>query len=152
MERTNEWLPVGRRKGGRAIQGWGIRGKKGYYGIIWNYVCETFKNCEALQNLKNHSKKVFKSQTHFSSLQTSLDPLFSIFVKDIPFVSSFGLKPLICDSSLSLINTSHCLFHIQLGIEGSHSSLSSVSHLIPFQFHCCRSSSGLHHLSCGLLQ
>ena len=42
-------------------RGEGLGGKKGYYGIIWNYVCETFKNYEALQNLKNHSKKVFKS-------------------------------------------------------------------------------------------
>ena len=26
----------------------GVRRKKGSYGIIWNHMCETFKNCKAL--------------------------------------------------------------------------------------------------------
>ena len=32
------------------------RGKgdeKGYYGIIWNHVCDTSENCKALQNANN---------------------------------------------------------------------------------------------------
>ena len=28
------------------------RGEKGYYGIIWNHVCETFENYK-VENLKN---------------------------------------------------------------------------------------------------
>ena len=35
----------------------GVGGKGGYYGIIRNHPCDTFENCEALQNLKNLSLK-----------------------------------------------------------------------------------------------
>ena len=36
----------GERGGGRGnIE---VGGKKGYYGIIWNHVYETFENCKAL--------------------------------------------------------------------------------------------------------
>ena len=31
------------------------RGEKGYYGIIWNHVCENFENCKALYNWKKLS-------------------------------------------------------------------------------------------------
>ena len=49
---------VGRRRGNIRVGG------KGYHGIIWNHVYETFENCEALQNLKNlsFSKKILKNK------------------------------------------------------------------------------------------
>ena len=31
------------------------RGENGYYGIIWNHVCEIFENHKALQNLNTLS-------------------------------------------------------------------------------------------------
>ena len=49
---------VGRRRGNIRVGG------KGYHGIIWNHVYETFENCEALKNLKNlsFSKKILKNK------------------------------------------------------------------------------------------
>ena len=33
---------------GSGVEQYRGRGKKGYYGIIWNQVCETSENCKAI--------------------------------------------------------------------------------------------------------
>ena len=53
----------------------GSEGEKGFYGIIWNLVCETSENCKALQNLENILLNFFKKEKNHQKSKNSIQIL-----------------------------------------------------------------------------
>ena len=90
------------------------RDEKGFYGILWNDVYETYENCKVLQNLKKLLKAPILRYNCIHSFTASLNAYCFLFVLKKHFkLHIFKLFPFTHLFEMShLVNT--CLLYILL--------------------------------------